>query len=138
MGTSRSHNLPPPDPNWVSIVPASQETIDAMTDQLPPQPVHQPHPLQYTQPPVLIAAPANNPAVASLILGIFGFCLTAIPVFIGLFLGGIPDVLAIVFGIVGLVRAAKIGGRGQGHAIAGLVLGGLGFLSIFIGAGTIW
>jgi hypothetical protein len=84
-------------------------------------------------------APNPNPAaLAALILGICGFLLTPIPFFIGLFLGGIPDILAIIFGIVGLVKAPKVGGRGFALALVGLILGGLGFLSIFTGAGTIW
>ena len=71
-------------------------------------------------------------------LGIIGFLLTPIPFFIGLFVGGIPDILAIVFGIVGLVRAPKVGNRGFAPALIGLILGGLGFLSMFLGAGTVW
>lgn len=79
----------------------------------------------------------NGLAVAALVLGIAGFLLTWIPLFIGLFFGGIPDILAIVFGICGIVRANRVG-RGMGMAVTGLVLGGLAFLSIFLGAGTIW
>lgn len=93
-------------------------------------------PTQYPQ----YAAPAvqNGFAVAALVLGIWGFVTTWIPLFIGLFLGGIPDMLAIVFGILGITRAGQLGGRGQAMAIVGVVLGALAFLSIFVGAGTIW
>ena len=80
----------------------------------------------------------NGAATAALVLGIIGFVLTPIPLFIGLFVGGIPDILAIVFGIVGLVKAPKVANRGFAPALVGLILGGLGFLSIFIGAGTVW
>ena len=83
------------------------------------------------------AGPGNGFATAALILGICGFVLTPIPFFIGLFLGGIPDVLAIIFGIVGLVKANQIH-KGFAMALVGLILGSLGFLSIFIGAGTVW
>lgn len=83
------------------------------------------------------AGMGNGAAVAALVLGIAGFLLTPIPFFIGLFLGGIPDILAIIFGIVGLVRANQLH-RGFPLALIGLILGSLGFLSIFIGAGTVW
>ncbi|WP_262000606.1 hypothetical protein [Microbacterium sp. Mcb102] len=63
---------------------------------------------------------------------------TRIPLFIGLVLAGIPDVLAIIFCIMGVVRARKIGGKGMSLAVVGLVLGSLAFISIFFGAGTIW
>lgn len=108
----------------------------------PPQPSYGAPPQQYygTPPPYYYGAlvPARNGfAVAALVLGICGFVLTPIPFFIGLVLGGIPDVLAVIFGIIGIQRAqtARVG---QAMAIVGTVLGGLGFLSIFIGAGTIW
>lgn len=80
----------------------------------------------------------NGIAIAALILGIWGFMTTWIPLFIGLVLGGIPDILAIIFGIMGIVRARKVGGKGMPLAIVGLVLGSLAFISIFFGAGTIW
>lgn len=80
----------------------------------------------------------NGYAVAALVLGIWGFLTTWIPLFIGLFLGGIPDILAIVFGILGIVRANARGGRGLAMSIVGLVFGGLAFFSMFLGAGTIW
>lgn len=82
--------------------------------------------------------PAGNGfAIAAFILGLFGFLVTWIPFFIGLFLGFLPDALAIVFGICGIVRANRVH-RGMGLSVTGLVLGGLAFLSIFIGAGTAW
>ena len=84
------------------------------------------------------AAPGNPAAIAALILGIAGFVLTPIPFFLGLFLGGIPDILAIVFGIVGLVKAPKVARRGFAPALVGLILGGIGFLGIFVGSGTVW
>lgn len=84
-----------------------------------------------------VQSAGNGFAVAAFVLGLVGFLVTWIPFFIGLFLGGLPDVLAIVFGICGIVRANRVR-RGMGLAVAGLVLGGLAFLSIFVGAGTVW
>jgi len=85
-----------------------------------------------------VAAPAKNGlAVAALVLGITGFVTTGIPLFVGLFLGGPQDILAIVFGIVGITRAQRTG-VGLGMAVTGLILGCVAFFSIFLGAGTIW
>ncbi|MGN8050580.1 hypothetical protein ACTJKO_12910 [Curtobacterium sp. 22159] len=75
--------------------------------------------------------------MAALVLGIFGFLVTGVPFFIGLLLGGIPDVLAIIFGICGIIRANRVR-RGAAMAVTGLVLGALAFISIFFGAGTFW
>jgi len=80
----------------------------------------------------------NGYATAALVLGIVGFILTPIPLFIGLVVGGIPDILAIIFAIVALNKAPRMHNVGKTPAIFGLVLGGLGFISIFLGAGTIW
>lgn len=80
----------------------------------------------------------NGFAIAAFILGVWGFLTTWIPLFIGLLLGGLPDLLAVVFGIIGIVRANQSGGRGMAFAVIGVVLGGLAFISIFFGAGTIW
>ncbi|WP_144714279.1 hypothetical protein [Curtobacterium pusillum] len=102
-----------------------------MTYQQPP---NQP----YAPAPGYVVQPAGNGfAVAAFVLGLFGFLVTWIPFLIGLVLGGLPDVLAIVFGICGIVRANRVH-RGMGLAVTGLVLGGLAFLSIFVGAGTVW
>jgi hypothetical protein len=81
---------------------------------------------------------SNGAAVASLILGLVGFFFTPIPLFIGLVIGGIPAVLGVILGIVGLVRAPSLGGRGFGMALAGLILGGLALLAVPLGSGTIW
>ncbi|MGN6126088.1 MAG: DUF2510 domain-containing protein [Humibacter sp.] len=89
--------------------------------------------------PVVVVTPVQNGfATAALILGIWGFVTTWIPIFIGLFVGGIPDILAIVFGILGIARARALGGRGLAPAVVGLVLGSVAFLSVFIGAGWLW
>ena len=96
-------------------------------DQMPAAPVA-----------VMTASTTNGFAVAALILGIWGFCTTWIPFFIGFFLGGLPDLLAVIFGIIGITRANRPGGTGLTMAVFGLVLGGLALISIFFGAGTIW
>jgi hypothetical protein len=83
-------------------------------------------------------ASGNGMATASLVLGIIGFVLMAIPLFIGLFLGGIPDLLAVICGIAGLNNAAAQRGVGKPMAVVGLVLGGVSILSAFLGAGTLW
>ncbi|SDQ39482.1 hypothetical protein SAMN02800687_1710 [Curtobacterium sp. UNCCL20] len=100
-----------------------------MSDLHAPQVPVQPYLVQQRQ--------GNGLAVAALILGIAGFLFTGIPFFIGLFLGGIPNILAIIFGITGIVRARRVG-VGFGMALTGLILGGIAFLSVFLGAGTIW
>ena len=87
---------------------------------------------------VAVVPQGNGMAVAALVLGIWAFCVTWIPLFIGLILGGIPAVLAIAFGIAGIARSGARGGQGLPLAIVGLVLGGLAFFSIFLGAGTLW
>ncbi len=87
---------------------------------------------------VVPSSATNGFAVAALVLGIWGFLVTWIPFLIGLVLGGLPDLLAVVFGILGIVRANASGGRGFVMALIGLILGGLAFLSLFVGAGTLW
>lgn len=91
----------------------------------------------YTQ-PYQQQTPTNGYATAALVLGICGFILTGIPFFIGLFLGTIPNILAIVFGIIGMNRASKLGGLGKGKAVTGFVLATVSLISILFGAGTIW
>jgi hypothetical protein len=80
----------------------------------------------------------NGAATASLILGIIGIVLMAIPFFIGWFVGGIPDLIAVILGIVGLNNAGARLGIGKGAAITGIVLGGVSILSVFLGAGSLW
>jgi hypothetical protein len=64
-------------------------------------------------------APIPKPsgfAVASLVLGILG-------VFVSWFTFGIPSMLAVVFGHVGVSRVHRGIGDGRGMAISGMVLG---------------
>jgi len=94
-------------------------------------------------PPPFAPAPvhtlsSNGYALASLLLGIGGFVLTGVPFLIGLVAGGIPDALAIVFGILGIVRSRSVGGAGGVFAIVGVVLGALALCMVPFGAGTLW
>jgi hypothetical protein len=81
--------------------------------------------------------PSNGLAVGSLITGIAGFVLMAIPFFIGLFIGGTLDIVAVILGICGIIRANRTR-VGMPLAVVGLVLGGVSLLSVFVGAGTLW
>lgn len=107
-----------------------------MTDNIPapaPQPIPQPAPAV-----TYVTVAKNGLATAALILGIAGFVLMGIPLFIGLFLGGPLDILAVIFGILGIRRANQLGGVGKTTAIWGLVLASVSLVSVFFGAGTIW
>jgi hypothetical protein len=107
-----------------------------MSDLETPQPMSTPN-IPSAGYPATQARLGNGMAVAALVLGIVGFFLTGIPFFVGFFLGGIPNVLAIIFGITGIVRGRRVG-RGTAIAIVGLILGGIAFISMLFGAGTIW
>jgi hypothetical protein len=80
----------------------------------------------------------NYAAVSALVLGIVGFVLMAVPFFIGWFIGGIPDILAVIFGIIGLNNAGARRSVGKPLAIVGLVAGGVSLLSVLVGAGSVW
>lgn len=123
-----------PRPGWYPFDPQRQRYWDgqAWADSYAPLAPQQ------TAVIAIQSRPGNGPAIASLVLGIIGFLLTPIPLGIGLIFGGIPDTLAIILGITGLVTRPKYMGAGTGPAVAGLILGGLAFLTIFLGAGTIW
>ena len=72
----------------------------------------------------------NGMSIAALVCGICGF------------LCGIPAVLGIIFGFVGLSQAKRTGQRGRGMAIAGIVCGilwiGLFVVSIATSHGTFY
>jgi hypothetical protein len=110
-----------------------------MTDShptAPAAPTHtEVHHVHYAQ----TGAAKNGLATAALILGILGFLFTGIPFFVGLFLGGILNILAFIFGIVGAVKSGKLPGNlGRGAAITGIILSCVAFISMFFGAGTVW
>ena len=80
----------------------------------------------------------NSAATAALVFGIVGFVLMGIPFFIGWFLGGIPDVLAVIFGLMGLVKSGQLRCAGFGPALTGLILACVSLFSVLFGAGSIW
>lgn len=72
--------------------------------------------------PVAPSAPArgfNKLAIVSLVVGI-------------LWVGGLGAILALILGIVGLKQIKRSGQRGKGLAIAGIVLGCLGVLTLIV------
>jgi hypothetical protein len=101
-----------------------------MSDLTPPGPPPPP-----PAPPAV--QPTNGLAVASLVLGILSILLffTVVPPFI---LGG----LAVIFGIIGLSKAAQ-GAPNKGLAVAGLVCGAIGlvaaiaFIALVVSAGDV-
>ena len=60
-------------------------------------------------------------AVAGLVLGIIALALCWVP-----FLNWILSLLGIIFGGLGIGKAGRVGGRGKGMAIAGLICAILG------------
>ena len=90
----------------------------------PPYPPHGPYPYPYPYPPPMMRPPQGNGlATAGMICGIVGLCL-----FFLWFLAGILGLLGIVFGAIGLSRAGKLGGRGKGLALTGIITGALAIL----------
>ena len=79
----------------------------------------------------------NGLAVAALVLGIVGLAVGVIPLFIGLVLSFVPTALAILFGLIGLVRTST---RRSGFvpALLGLLLGILTAFLWTTGYGVIW
>ena len=97
---------------------------------------YQPAGVSYT--PIIVERTRGNGfGVASFVLGLCGLLIGGIPIFIGLVLSFLPTLLAITFGVIGLV-AGSGGRRPVGLAIAGLVLGGLTFCLWFVGYGILW
>jgi hypothetical protein len=86
-------------------------------DQQPPTPPPYYPPVVYQQPVMFVAAqPTSGLATASLVCGIlgliFGWCLF-----------GIPSLIAVVLGHMGLAETKNGTVGGRGSAIAGLILG---------------
>jgi hypothetical protein len=78
-------------------------------------------------------APIPKPsgfAVAALVLGIIGL-------FLSWFTFGIPSMLAVVFGHVGVSRVRRGVGDGRGMAISGMVLGYLVIVLIVFVVGSL-
>ena len=81
---------------------------------------------------------SNGFAIAALILGCCGAVFTVVPFLIGLVLGGIPDILAILFGVLGVLRGRLLDGKGIVPSIVGGTLGCLSLVGITLGAGWLW
>ena len=71
----------------------------------------------------LVTLPRNGLATAALVLGIASLVANLLL---------IPSILAVVFGVVGLVRGARFGGSGEGRAIGGILLGVGGVLAVLV------
>ena len=69
--------------------------------------------------------PKNALAVAGFALGLIASaCALFIPqFFVAMFLAFVPAVLALIFGVIGISRANRLGGRGRALAIWAVVLG---------------
>ncbi|HEY8317547.1 MAG TPA: DUF2510 domain-containing protein [Amnibacterium sp.] len=71
----------------------------------------------------LVTLPRNGAATAALVLGIASLVVNLLL---------IPSILAVVLGVVGLVRGTRFGGSGEGRAIAGILLGVGGALAVLV------
>ena len=105
-------------------VEASAKAAEEMAEKSNPgtqEPAAEPAP-QYAPPRYAPAQPeageSNLMGILSLISGIISIIFGWVP-----FLMFVPEVLAVIFGIVGIVKKS-----GKGMAIAGIVLGGVAFL----------
>jgi prepilin-type processing-associated H-X9-DG protein len=109
---------------------APQEPAAAPPPPLPPVAPPPAYPgVPYPSVPEPPDAPTSGMAVASLVLGILG-CATM----------GIASLIGLIVGIVSLVQISGSGGRvrGQGIAIAGTVLSGLGVLMLPVMAAIVF
>ena len=104
----------------------SEGTTNAPSPGLPPAPQAGP-PAPPT--PQVGTTTSNGMAVAALVLGIVGLVTSIIPfLFV---IGPICDVLAIIFGTIGL-RRAKRGADNKSMAVAGLILGICGVVIVIL------
>lgn len=111
----------PPQPQYQPAPPQGPYQV-AIPQPYAPQP-YAPQPYaagQYPQQAAAFGQP-NGMATAGGVIGIGGAVFSLIPV-LGIVIGLITGVLAIIFSSVGLSRAGSTG-SGKGLAIAGLVLG---------------
>jgi hypothetical protein len=129
---------------FLSDAPREADVTDTPSDppQYPTQPGQQPGQYPGQQPGQYPAAgypPArrrNGMGTAALVLGVVGLVLVLLLLFspIGAFLG----LLAVLFGILGIMRASRGEADNRGQAVAGLVTGAIAllvgiFLTISIG-----
>lgn len=70
------------------------------------------------------AQPKNGLGTAALVLGIVGAVFAFIPV-VGIFIAIPLAVLAVIFGVIGLVRASRTTATNKGPALSGAILGGV-------------
>jgi Domain of unknown function (DUF4190) len=103
---------PPQYPQQPGQYPQQQQQYPQQPGQYPP-----PGGYGYGQPPR-----TNGMAIASLILGILWIC-------------GIGSILALIFGLVARnqIRDSRGQQQGDGMAIAGIVLGGIGVALMVLG-----
>jgi hypothetical protein len=73
--------------------------------------------------PATYPGPTNGLATASLVLGIVGVVMCTLV---------LPSVLAVVFGIVGVTTANRLGGAGKAKAVWGLALGGIALVVLTV------
>ncbi len=85
----------------------------------PEAPAKEPSPYSYTSIPQPVQSQSNLMGILALVTGLVSFIFGWIP-----FLTFVPEILAAVFGIVGIVKK-----QGKGMAIAGLILAVLAFLT---------
>lgn len=133
---------PPPKPAYSRPASAPQETSADTPPARPPAPPPPPPAYSYRQPqippPAAVAAqpapypyPAPYPAprrrsglaTASLVCGIFGLILVCVPGF-----GLLLSLLAVPFGLFGLLVATRPTRYGTGRALTGLILGSSGLV----------
>lgn len=81
----------------------------------PPAPAPAPQPVPAKQ--------GNGFAVTALVLGLVGLIVFSWIPGINLFTGIPLGLLAVIFGIVAIVKSGSRGGKGKGAGIAGLILG---------------
>jgi uncharacterized protein DUF4190 len=115
-GYTRSFDPPPPVDPYAPPVQAYQPPPAYQPPVHPPAPVH---PAYYPPMAVPVARPTSTWSVAAMALGIAG-------VFIGWCTLGLPFVLAIIFGHIGLNETGRGARSGKGMAVAGLILGYVG------------
>jgi hypothetical protein len=114
-----------PDPSWPAPPPGWRLWVDdqqilAQTQVLrAAQPGTPPGPWQPVGPPQPASGKTSGWAIASFVLGLLGVV-----------------VLSAIFGVVALRRIKRLGQRGRGLAIAGLVLSGIWIVLIVAGAGA--
>lgn len=106
--------------------PAPTDPYQAPVDPAPYPPYAAWVPQQMT-PPLQAQPGTNGMSIASMVLGIVGL-------FVSWFTLGIPSILAVIFGHIGLSQTSKSRQSGRGMAVAGLATGyiAIGLFALFI------